>query len=79
MNKLNKIRDFVAAEAFQGNERLSVRPSSDLSDVVYLHVDDTSLSFSFLSRLAISVSSEFEIFRSFASDSTSYDIQFIID
>lgn len=77
MITIDKIRDFVAAEASQGNERLSVRPSSKLSDVVYLHVDDTSVSFSLLSRLAVAVSPEFEIFRD--TDTTSYDIQFIID
>lgn len=79
MNTLNKIRDFVAAEVQQGNERCFVCPSSKLSDVVYLHVEDTSLSFSFLSRLAKAVSPKFEIFTSYSSETTSYDIQFILD
>lgn len=74
-----KLRAFVAVERSQGNERCSVRPSSALSDVVYLHVDDTSLSFSFLSRLSQAVSPKFEIFSGYTDKSTSFDIQFILD
>lgn len=78
MITINKIRDFVASEAAQGNERCSVRLSKILTDVVYIHVDDTSLSFLFLSRLAIAVSPDFEI-CCLTSKSNSFDIQFIID
>lgn len=75
MITLDKIRAFIADEVLLGNERCSVRPSSKLSDVVYLHVDDTSLSFLFLERLSQAVSPDFEIC---SLNSTSFDIQFIL-
>lgn len=79
MDIVNKLRDFVASEVLQGYERCSVVASSSMSDVVYIHVDDISLSFSFLSRLAVFVSPRFEIFCNNTGASVSFDIQFTLE
>ena len=79
MITLDKIKSFIADEVALGYERCSVRPSSALNDVVYLHVEDSSISFLFLERLSVAVSPDFHIFSCVSDYSgRSFDIQFIL-
>lgn len=69
------VLDFVAEEKFQGNNKLTVVPSTSLSDVFYLRIDDSMINSAFLVRVAELGS--YAIFR--ALDGHSFDLQFIHD